>query len=252
MTRLQDSALRAGVLVALCASPGCGALPEDPYGTLEASSLYASTDVVGAGGVELQMGVGSFTEDRVETLLSTNIGVSESVQLTITNAPLVFVQEPERKRGFGDVMVCLLDRIQEETEELPSLGVGAAVVLPTANRRIDPDGELYAGSLYFLATRHTAFGYWNLGYTLGVAEEELGGAEVSHGLALTLGRTLASRLAGYVQLTTEYVPRQSATASEFLVGTAYTVREGMILDAAVTRALDESETALALTLQFAF
>lgn len=212
-------------------------VPEEWAATPQRPTLSSDAFTAPEGTLEVEAGLAAGEDEGASAPVTLRLGIDPVSELSLATVPWQRGSggDPE---GPGDLVLGLRRRTHSATEDAPAAAFLATLKLPTADAdRGLGTGEL-DGGLATILTRPFEGGSLTTYYALDLLGDPTGGTDLSHSLALAVGRTLAGRIGAFGELAGVMVPDEDATRSFTTLGLTYTPRPSLVLDLSVVVGLD--------------
>lgn len=230
-------------LLALATLAGCQAVvvPDGAQVTPQRPGFSNNTDTTASGTLEIEAGGSVDPGDFIDTPSTLKLGTSPTTEVFLDFAPYHVVDVPgPNDGGFGDLRIGFRQRLQEETEELPSTAFQLATKIPVSD---EEDGRSTGRTDFFAASiatkhieRYVVTGFYELGL-LGTDDD--GDVDLQHGLALAVEYPVDGRITGFNELSCIWIPEQDEEQLSFLAGLSYPQGPSTVIDGAFSLGLTD-------------
>ena len=181
----------------------------------------------------MEFGVVRDSSVSFDSPLSIKYGIEDTTEVSAGFSPYRRIDlGATDEEGPGDVVFGLRHRLQEETEEHPSLALQALVKIPTANEPVLGTGEVDAALAGILGRSFTGFSGVAY-YAIGALGDPDGPADAVHNLAIALSAPVVDRFGVFGEVAAIIVPASDVENVFTTVGGTYSPTPSLVFDGGV-------------------
>ena len=230
-------------LLVLAILTGCQAVvvPDGGQVTPQRPTVSTNTDTTTHGYLEIEAGGYIDPGDFVDTPSTLKLGTSPTSEVFIGFAPYQVADvRGSNDAGIGDFRIGFRQRLQEETEELPSTAFQLVTKIPESD---EDDGRSTGRTDFFargIATKHFEHAKVTGNYELGLlGTEKNGNVDIQHLFAIVADFPIDGELAAFNELACIWIPEQDEEQLSYLGGLRFLMSPSTVFDGAISLGLTD-------------